>query len=100
VNEPDQEPGTVRLYHGTTDEAAELICREGFRPLDKEALVESVAHAHALSKADLLRALEYTFLHSLGRSDEDFVSFKHMAFDVERENDGLIWPHFGGVATV
>ena len=69
--EPPTTEGCVRLYHGTTDEAATAIMEKGFRPLQVYALVGGIARQYGLSVADILRAAEGSLVECAYRAGGD-----------------------------
>lgn len=68
---------TLRLYHGTTIEAAEEILRTGFTPLDLGAELAIVAAVAGVNIDDLRQASRHLYAHVGSRSDGKVSFARH-----------------------
>ncbi len=92
-SEPPVTDGCVRLYHGTTDEAAASIMLNGFRPLQVQETVGAIAKQYGFSVIDILGAAEYTFLVNAYRVEGD----EHIYFGGDML-DVAFWARIGSEA--
>jgi len=91
--EPPVNDGCIRLYHGTTDEAASSIMENGFEPLHVDELVGAVARRYDVSTDDILRTATPSFLVDARRVDgDDRISLHHKIIMAE------FWARIGGEA--
>lgn len=91
--EPPVTDGCIRLYHGTTDEAASSIMESGFEPLHVDELVGAIARRYDVSIDDILRTATPSFLVDAYRVDgDDRISLHSEIIKAE------FWARIGGEA--